>query len=162
MDENNTKVSGFDNDIFYLNFSSPLILGLPNIMPNNGNSSTNFNFSIRYFHSNNLAPMKISVNISNKEYSLIETDTSDINYLDGKDYFYVVNKLNIGRHEHYFQATDGKFKWDTKIINLPIVNNIPPIYLRITIMRLIMNIKILMKKILIRLLFGNSILMLVG
>jgi hypothetical protein len=126
--ENDTNGAGWGDDIFYrcIKDPSPLFLNQPNLSPTIGNTSTIFNFNITYFNYNNVAPIKIIVNISGTEYPIIELDQADINYVDGKDYFFNIKNLGIGNHKNQFYATDGKYTWSTRIVNKPIVYNTPP------------------------------------
>jgi hypothetical protein len=125
-DGNNTNMSGADNDIFYRYIYSPLVLGLPNVKPISGNTSTEFNFTVSYFHLNDKGPIKIVVNISGIEHSMLELEPADTNYLDGKNYFFNIKNLDIGIYSHQFTATDGEFTWSTKPMNIPVVYNTPP------------------------------------
>ena len=73
-----------------------IVFSQPELTPTFGNTSTFFNFTVKYIHLENIAPKNISVNISSTEYSMLEVDPSDNSYLDGKDFYTNISKLNIG------------------------------------------------------------------
>ena len=126
-DCNNTNSANVDSDIFYLSIFSPLVLGLQKVTPVFGNTSTDFKFTVTYYHLNNIAPSKIIVNINNIEYSMLEVDPSDPNCIDGKNYFFNIKNLDLGSHTYQFYASDGKFNKFTALLNGPNVYNTPPI-----------------------------------
>jgi uncharacterized membrane protein len=125
-DFNDTYGSGFDGDIFYMYLFLPHILSLQRVTPNSGNTSTVFNFTITYFNLLDLPPKEILISFSGKEYSLIEVDQNDNNYIDGKKYFFNIKNLNVGLYTYQFIATDGKKHTFSKLLNGPNVFNIPP------------------------------------
>ncbi len=126
QDKNNTNAAGTDYDIFYRYVSLPLILSHPSLTPISGNTSTYFNFAVKYTHLTNTTPTKITATISGTEYSMLEVDSTDTNYIDGKDYFFNIKNLDIGVHSYQFHASDGKFTWFTTLVNKPTVYNTPP------------------------------------
>ncbi len=126
-DQNDTNGAGTDQDIFYRNIYLPLILTSPNVSPNLGNTSTDFNFTVKYIHLDNKAPTKIIVNISGIEHTMLEVDLSDINYIDGKNYFFDIKNLDIGTYTYQFYASDGNFYWLTDVVKKPRIFNSPPI-----------------------------------
>ena len=127
QDTNNTAGAGTsDIDIFYCRTLTPSILSLPNVWPTSGNTSTEFNFTVIYTNLDNNPPQKIRVHINDKKYSLLETYTNDINYCDGKKYYFKITNLNIGTHTHEFWVYDGTFINSTLLVNEPSVYNTPP------------------------------------
>jgi hypothetical protein len=127
-DQNNTNGASFmDFDIFYRRTLLKLNLDSGKVVPTTGNTSTNFNFSVTYNHYENTPPTKILVNISGVEYPLIESDFSDTNYADGKQYFLNLAHLNIGTYSFRFFASDGDSNRLTSYINFPEVYNTKPI-----------------------------------
>jgi hypothetical protein len=128
-DENDTDNAGTDRDVFYRRIidPSPLFLNQPNVSPTLGNTSTNFNFTVVYFNYDNKAPTKITVIINSIKYSMVEVNPSDINYLDGKDYYFNVKNLDIGLQNYQFYADDGTYTWSTRIYNSPRVLNSEPL-----------------------------------
>ncbi|MCK5560524.1 MAG: putative Ig domain-containing protein, partial [Thermoplasmata archaeon] len=125
-DNNNTNGAGNDEDIFYRGILLPIALNLPSVTPTFGNTSTDFNFTVTYNHVKNKAPTEITVNISGIKYLLLEVDPADLNYIDGKDYYFNITHLDVGVHTHRFYASDGLIKSFTTLVNRPIVYNTPP------------------------------------
>jgi len=126
QDANDTNNAGTDSDIFYRSISTILGLGSPTLSPTSGNTSTIFNFTIACIHRDNKPPIEITVNISGKEYSMLEVDPSDTNFVDGKYYFFNTKNLDIGVHTYKFWASDGIIRVFTRLFNFPIVYNTPP------------------------------------
>jgi predicted transcriptional regulator len=130
-DTNNTDGSGTDADISFrkLGFTSPRFsVRSPKVTPRSGNTSTEFNFTIKYYNLENNPPTNIEVVIDDKEYSMLEVDTSDIDYSDGKIYYFNIKKLNIGIHTYQFNISDGINYIETKLFNdLVVENTIPEI-----------------------------------
>lgn len=125
-DTSNFNGAGSDFDIFMRYSSLPLALDSPTVKPTTGNTSTNFNFTVTYIHTKNTAPQDLKVNINGMNYTMNETDPSDTDYIDGKEYYYVTN-LDIGTdHTHRFWVADGVYTIFTKLFNLPDVLNTPP------------------------------------
>ena len=107
-DKNNTNGAGTDEDIFIRTTTSvPMSLRNPSVKPVSGYTDTDFNFTITYFHMDNKAPVEIKVNISGINYSMIETNSIDKTYYDGKGYFFNIANLNISIHSFNFWAYDG-------------------------------------------------------
>ena len=129
QDKNNTNDAGTDWDIFYRWIEgslSPLFLELPNVFPLSGNTSTNFNFTVTYTNIYNKGPTTISINTNSMNYPLLETDPDDLNYIDGKKYYFNKTNLDIGMHNYQFLAFDGSHLNATDIIDGPQVYNMPP------------------------------------
>jgi hypothetical protein len=118
--------SWIDSDIHWRTTSFKLFFTMPNVTPTSGNTSTNFNFTIRYYHLENICPTNIFLNLSGTEYPVSETDSGDTNYMDGKDYFYNIKLLDIGVYRYQFYASDGQYDLFTQPIGQPIVYNTPP------------------------------------
>jgi len=126
QDSNNTKGSGFDADIFYRTIFSPVILSSPIVTPTLGNTNTEFNFTVSYFHLNNITPTKIIVDINDIEHSMLGVDPFDTNCLDGKKYFFNIKNFEIGKYNYQFYASDGEFIKLTIVKNKLKVYNTPP------------------------------------
>ncbi len=121
--------NGSDKDIYYRAIQAPvppLFLPIPKVNPVSGNTSTEFNFTVRCYHLNNEQQTSLKFYLDNEEYSILEMDQSDTNYSDGKDYYCTLNKLDIGRHNFYFWASDGKNVAKTIPIKMPNVCNTKP------------------------------------
>jgi len=91
--------------------NSPPQLNNPVVSPNKGKSSTVFNFSVNYSDADNDYPFIIEVLIGNRHYPLVEADTSDINYTDGKIFFWN-GTLRSRSYNISFFAIDGKSFYD--------------------------------------------------
>jgi uncharacterized protein YjbI with pentapeptide repeats len=128
-DNNNTNGAGTDTDIFYrwkyITLPS-LFLGNPRLTPKLGNTSTEFNFTVTYYQLNNTAPTEIKIIIDSTEHSMLEVDSSDTTYLNGKKYYFKIKNLDIGTHTYEFNASDGINFTDTRLFkNLKVINLLP-------------------------------------
>jgi hypothetical protein len=130
-DSNDTNFAGTDYDIFYRSLSSMMALGAPGVTPYSGNTDTEFNFTVTYIHKDNNPPTKITVNISGKEYLMLEANPSDIDYQDGKEYYFKIKNLDIGIHSCNFWASDGSIIFLTELYGELSVHNTPPTILTI-------------------------------
>ncbi len=126
-DGNDTNNAGTDNDIFFRKtIYKTLFLKYPIIDPILGNTSTFFNFTILYQQYENKPPINMYVNLNGMNYSMFESDSIDLNYVDGKAYYYNIT-LNINdSHFHQFWAYDGINYSHTSIFNKPDVYNTQP------------------------------------
>ncbi len=125
---NDTTLNG-DRDGFVLKIGtpfSPLFLSSTNVVPNSGNTSTEFNFTVKYYHLNNSSPTGVKVFIDENEHLMLEVDHSDNNYTNGKDYFFKIKNLDIGTHTYKFWASNGTKTISTYLRNYPKVLNTPP------------------------------------
>jgi hypothetical protein len=70
----------------------------------------------------------MKVIIDGIEHSMLEVDSSDTNYTNGKEYFFEIKNLDIGIHTYEFNASDGVNYTNSRLFhNLEIVNSIPKI-----------------------------------
>lgn len=69
------------------------------------NQNTSYTFSATYTDADNEKPYAMQVVIGDNAYEMKETDASDVNYADGKNYTYLT-KLPVGTHSYYFRAAD--------------------------------------------------------
>ncbi len=124
----NSSITGtFDCFVLKIGLpNSPLFLSYPKVTPLSGNTNTQFNFTVKYFHQNNSSPTGVKVIVDGTEYSMLEVDSGDINYTNGKDYFLNITHLNIGEHTCKFWASNGTKTILTGLFNLPKVLNTPP------------------------------------
>ncbi|MCK5560330.1 MAG: PQQ-binding-like beta-propeller repeat protein, partial [Thermoplasmata archaeon] len=117
-------VGSYDGKLYAIGI--PLILSSGIVSPTIGNTSIFFNYSVNYLHINNIMPTYLNVNIDGINHSMNEVDTSDINYIDGKDYFLNITHLDIGVHTHRFYTSDGIISRSTSLVNKPVVYNTAP------------------------------------
>lgn len=128
QDMNDTYGAGTDWDIAYRGLTFSLILSSPMVTPLTGNSSQVFNFTVEYSQIYNEPPTTMSVNVSSIEYPMLEVDPLDINYQDGKDYYFNLGNFDIGTHPYYFFAADINYTYSTPILrNLVVYNTAPNI-----------------------------------
>jgi hypothetical protein len=125
-DDNNTNGAGVDNDIFFRGTMPPLNLLYPTVKPITGNTGTYFNFTVLYLNLDNKAPSEILVNIDGTDHNLIETNTGDTDYTNGKKYFFNLTDLDIGIHNFYFNTFDGVNSTSTPTFYYPFVYNTRP------------------------------------
>jgi hypothetical protein len=128
-DENNTEKSGTDLDISYRwkYIAMPsLFISYPKVTPKVGNTSTEFNFSVIYNQLNNTPPTRMKVIVDGIEHSMLETDILDINYSNGKKYYFKMKYFDIGIHTYEFNASDGVNYTNTRLFSNLIVENTPP------------------------------------
>ncbi len=124
-----TTYNGGWGDAFVLKIGtpfSPLFLSYPKITPLLGNTSTEFNYTVDYFHLSNSPPTGVKVYIDGVGYSMLEVNNTDNNYLDGKSYFLNIIHLDVGEHTCSFWASNGTKTTTTWEIKLPKVINTPP------------------------------------
>jgi uncharacterized membrane protein len=125
-DSNLSNNAGYDSDIFYRSISLNLGLGSPTVTPIIGNSSTDFTFTVTYFHLDKKNPIEIAVLIDGIKYLMSEVNPNDNNFMDGKDYFFDNINLDLGMHTYQFYTSDGLKSISSKIYNEPIVFNSQP------------------------------------
>jgi predicted ATPase len=125
FDSNDTDGSGTDNDIFYKQVI-PISLIEPKVIPKFGNSSTFFNFSVRYYNNQNLASTEVSLNVCGTKYLMKETNPKDQNYLNGKKFYLNITHLEIGSHNVLFKAVCGGNTTHIPLTTSLIVLNTPP------------------------------------
>ncbi len=126
-DITNMYNAGTDFDIFFRSTKVlPPILSFPSVTPTLGNTSTYFNFTVKYIDKDNDAPTEINVNISSMNYSMMEVDPGDTNHCDGKNYYYNITHLDFGMHTYKFWTSDGTYINFTELFNGPYVYNTVP------------------------------------
>jgi hypothetical protein len=67
------------------------------------------NFSITYIDLDNDIPTYVRINIDGNNYSMGESDKSDLNYKNGKNYKFSI-KLKAGNHTFKYFISDGTFQ----------------------------------------------------
>ncbi len=71
-------------------------------------------FLITYQDLDNNAPEKVLVVFSGKSYNMKELDAGDLNFSDGKEYFYELENVQPGNYWYYYSVDDGTFNSTTK------------------------------------------------
>jgi subtilisin family serine protease len=95
--------------------------------PEKGTTSTEFVYRIEYTHKNNLPPkdgypkvhiLKGNLEIASSPFSMVEVDTTDTTYTDGKLYAYTRTLSRTGKdYSYYFEAKDV---YEAQAIGIPI------------------------------------------
>ncbi len=89
------------------------LLSLEQVIPTTGYIDTWFNFTVTYSDLDNHAPYNITVNITGVGiYDLIEFDTLDTIFSDGKEYYYNISGFVLGSYTFHFAANDYYRKLD--------------------------------------------------
>ena len=76
-------------------------LTYPRVTPSTGNSDTTFTFTVHYAGDE---PVLMEIYLGNEAHTMLEVDSSDANYTDGKDYYFEIH-LSQGTTIYYFKAT---------------------------------------------------------
>jgi hypothetical protein len=103
------------------------ILSLPNVNPGLGYLASDFNFTVTYTDLDNQVPGRITVNISGAGvYDLIESDSLDMDYTDGKEYYLNTSGFSLGSYTFHFAANDSVGYWvETGIFGFDVINRVP-------------------------------------
>jgi hypothetical protein len=108
--------------------NNPPFISNPSLIPTSGNTTYYFNFSCDYTDLDNDPPDIITVNITNYGIiPLVESDSGDSDYTDGKRYYANLTGFVYGTsYPYHFAANDTKGFWDItpqytdlQIINCP-------------------------------------------
>jgi rubrerythrin len=90
-------------------------LSLGQVNPLSGYYNTDFNFTVQYTHPDNEPPLSITVNITGPSHTgswaLIEVDSGDVDYTDGKMYYYRYKGFDMGSYSSHFSAMDTYGNW---------------------------------------------------
>ncbi len=76
------------------------------VSPTSGTVDTTFVYSVTYSDADDDAPTFVEVVVDGNAYTMTETDFSDTDYTDGKEYEYSTT-LGVGSHTYSFGASDG-------------------------------------------------------
>jgi len=111
--------------------NTPPILSDTGLIPDIGNVSTPFNFTVNYTDIDNQPPDMITLNITGPSHAgswaMVEVDPSDTDYTDGKIYYYNYTGFINGTYTHHFAANDSQGEWsETTELSEPLVLNTPP------------------------------------
>jgi rubrerythrin len=106
-------------------------LSFGQVNPITGYIDTAFNFTIVYTDLDDHAPDKITLNISAVGiYDLIEADSFDIDYTDGKEYYLNLSGFTLGQYSFHFAANDTLGNWvETGILQFDVINRVPDLSL---------------------------------
>ncbi|UCE38187.1 MAG: VCBS repeat-containing protein, partial [Thermoplasmata archaeon] len=89
-----------------------------------------FNFTVVYTDLDDEPPIEITLNLtgpSGGTFIMMEEDALDINYADGKDFYYILT-LDAGTYSYHFAASDGNYFIETvEVLDSPVVLNNAPI-----------------------------------
>jgi hypothetical protein len=112
--------------------NSPPELTFPLVIPPDGNVTTTFNFTITYSDFDNDEPGSVFLNLSGPSnpgpHVMLEFDSGDIVYSDGKLYYFVISNLTKGQYSFHFAASDFDGDWgETAEYFAPLVLNSEPI-----------------------------------
>ncbi len=78
------------------------------VTPSSGISTTIFRYSVTYKDQDNNAPSYVTITITGVgTFNMVETDPSDFNCMDGKNYYYEYSGLGTGTHSYTISASDG-------------------------------------------------------
>lgn len=94
------------------------------VVPSAGYSDEVFNYSVTYVSGNGSAPTEVNVSVDGVFYAMGESNGSDANYSDGKD-FYFNSSLEAGLHNFSFSAWDGVYLNSTPVYVGPNVTDRP-------------------------------------
>lgn len=106
------KVTDEDNESSFLNKTidirniEPKIEKI-NVTPENGNTSSLFNFTLEYSDRNGDEPKFVRIIIDDNVYEMKKYKNSDTDFKEGCLYRYST-KLDKGDHTYYFEISDGK------------------------------------------------------
>jgi hypothetical protein len=103
------------------------ILTAPLVNPILGYLASDFNFTVIYTDLDNQAPGRITVNISGLGvYDLLESDSLDVDYTDGKEYYLNTSGFSLGSYTFHFAANDSVGYWvETGIFGFDVINQVP-------------------------------------
>jgi outer membrane protein assembly factor BamB len=127
IDHNGTVYIGSDDGYLY---AIGFVYNLTSIdvTPSSGYTNTEFNYTVQYLNVLNQTPVFFNVSVDGINYTLNEVNPGDLNFCDGKNYYYNTT-LNISLN-HTFQfilTLDGGLVFSTNIINAPDVYNAIPV-----------------------------------
>jgi hypothetical protein len=78
------------------------------VTPSSGTATTIFTYTVTYKDEDNNVPTYMTITITGVgTFNMVESDTSDYNYMDGKNYYYQHSGLGTGTHSYTISASDG-------------------------------------------------------
>ena len=98
------------------------------VSPASGDITTSFTFFVRYFDTENNAPAFVNLTLNGVPYAMVENNSADTNYADGKDYFLVQVIGTRGTFDFFFtaRAVSGDPALATTAVQQVSVLNRPP------------------------------------
>nr|MDO8086769.1 hypothetical protein [Candidatus Sigynarchaeum springense] len=117
--------------VIQLNDNAPT-LTLMQVTPSLGTTTTTFNFTVRYTDADNNAPTYVNITINGTEHAMLQAYPSDINYMDGKSYYYATTLAVNGKYQFTVRCSDGKYTTTSAVTNAPEVSALggyPPVNL---------------------------------
>jgi parallel beta-helix repeat protein len=112
-------------DLILVNSSGPILTDCQ-VDPPFGYTANIFNYTVTYNDANNDPPSFMIVSIDGHNYSMMEVDSNDLTFADGKEYYYKI-KLIRGNHTFRFFTSDGINNYSSSIEKKPNLYNSPPI-----------------------------------
>ncbi len=104
----------------------PPTLTNPAVTPSAGSTSTMFNYTITYTDLDNDPPSFMKIEIDGSEYMMFEVDPTDVDYTDGKEFYYTTT-ISSGSHDYQFFTSDGTSEVNTTLFMGPVIDDVPPI-----------------------------------
>jgi hypothetical protein len=108
------------------------LLSFHNLEPLVGNGTTVFNFTVTYIDFDNQTADSIFVNItgpSQGNYMMLEIDSGDTNYTDGKEYYFTITLPVSGIYQYKIMANDSGGLWADPVIDTgPNVDSPNPVF----------------------------------
>lgn len=114
----------YDNDAFIIivnpvNDAPELLNG--KVVPVLGDIVTLFNYTVTYLDIEDEAPDFVNVAIDGQNHSMVPADTSDLIYVDGKNYYFVTSLSPGSEHTYQFFTSDGIDEVSTGLATNPVV-----------------------------------------
>lgn len=100
--------------------TSEISLSSPSVGPVLGTVDTKFTFTVTYTYP--MFPDTIEIVLNGEAYPLEQSEVSDLETADGKDYEYSTKFSNVGRQSYYFRAVSDKNSTSTATAHSPWVN----------------------------------------
>jgi hypothetical protein len=133
----NVRITGIESNgvVHQINITFNVLVNNPPelfenpLVPSSGYENETFNFTVNYKDIDNDPPDEILVNITDHgTYTLMELDSLDQDYSDGKDYYLKLGGFKFGNaYSYHFAASDSKGFWvETIEIDEPVIINCPP------------------------------------
>ncbi len=122
----------YDNDTFTVTVNpvndAPQLLD-PQIVPIFGSTLDLFNYTVKYLDIENNPAEFVKVAIDGVNQSMVPGTPGDVDYTDGKDYYFVTDLGAGSNHTYRFYGSDGSLETATGIFSNPVVVA-PDLYLQ--------------------------------